>query len=427
VEPQDRLSPLTEFILGAVIVFGPMIIIDIPARKNGPVDEFWAFIVAALLSLVGLACHHFSTPLMLFLLAVGYVVHLIYLSGPTVTLDVLPWAGFLVGRWDTTREGIVLIIIGAGTAIAGGWRWGEWEAAAATEPLSLWLTPPVTALFVFVLTLATYMVGSTIAQTDRLNAASLQASWQAEREVRARIEARAANAATNTRLEISRELHDILAHSLSLIVVQANGAQLSVAEHPELASETLERIADVASDALSEIRAIIGRLRSSEVSMESEKMNPQPGLENIESLVEASAGKVTLVSNGIRPTTSAMTELTAYRVVQEALTNCRKHAGDDAKAVVTLNYNSSCIEIDITNDDPSHTSVETTPMKNLTKGQPGHGLVGMFERVAAVGGQLEVGPLPGGGFRVHAWLPATLTDDRDRIRHSNEEQRKEDG
>jgi signal transduction histidine kinase len=273
------------------------------------------------------------------------------------------------------------------------------------------LSPPVTALFVLSLNLAAYFVGRSAAQVFHLSIATLETSWREQQQARERLEARATNAAANTRLEISRELHDILAHSLSLIVVQANGARLSVEEHPEVAEQTLGRIAEVASEALTEIRATIGGLRLQGLrSLKSEELLPQPGLDDIQNLIDALAGRATLREIGTAPSTSVMLSLTAYRVVQESLTNFRKHAPDSSCVVVTLNYSPELIEIDIINDGGGELA-ESEATLEAPEPSTGSGLFGMAERVIAVGGQFEAGLLLDGGFRVHAWIPVTSSDD----------------
>ncbi|MGI5352236.1 sensor histidine kinase [Streptomyces sp. CA-250714] len=210
------------------------------------------------------------------------------------------------------------------------------------------------------------------------------------------------------RARIARELHDVVAHHMSVISVQADSAPYRIAEMPEAAREEFGSIAATARESLTEMRRLLGVLRSEQTRGE---RAPQPGLERLEQLVEATvrAGVPTELSvslpegedgaadegSGLAPTVT----LSAYRIVQEALANVVRHApGAQTRISVTAPEDFlSVLVVNGPSPEPGTAPLETTGT--------GHGLVGMRERVRLVGGSLEVGPLPDGGFRVAARLP----------------------
>ncbi|MDX6564952.1 MAG: hypothetical protein QOE10_614 [Gaiellales bacterium] len=196
------------------------------------------------------------------------------------------------------------------------------------------------------------------------------------------------------RARIARELHDVIAHSVSVIVVQAGAAEQIVEEDPEQARLALHAIRATASDALGEMRRLLGILRAAGDEL---SLAPQPSVAELEPLLaQARAGglAVELRVEGTPRLLAPGIDLAAYRIVQEALTNTRKHARA-SRATVALRYASAMLEIDIRDD-----GTDSAP-----DGQDGHGLVGMRERVGLYNGALEVGRGDGGGFVVRAVLP----------------------
>jgi signal transduction histidine kinase len=223
----------------------------------------------------------------------------------------------------------------------------------------------------------------------------------AQREQVATVAARRADelraAAMTERLAIARDLHDIVAHNVSVIAVQAEAAQAVLAADPARVERAMGDVADTARTTLVELRRLLGVLRSEH------EFAPQPGLDAIDDLVATvrRAGMdVALSRSGAADghsagAVNAVTGLTAYRVVQEALTNVLKHAGPCATNVA----------LEVENDSLVGSIVDDGCGPVASNG--GHGLVGMRERVAVVGGRLDAGPRAGGGFAVRAWLPLT--------------------
>jgi signal transduction histidine kinase len=189
---------------------------------------------------------------------------------------------------------------------------------------------------------------------------------------------------------IARELHDVVAHALSVVVVQAAAADDVFEREPERARDAVRAIEGAARSALGELRRVLGVLH------EDAEREPQPGLARIDALVEqvrATGLAISLQLEGSPRPLPAAIDLSAYRIVQEALTNTLKHAGA-AHATVRIRYGDD-LEIDVRDDGHGAANGNGT----------GSGLIGMRERVAILGGTLEIGGLPNGGFHVAAHLP----------------------
>ncbi|SED11314.1 sensor histidine kinase [Streptomyces sp. TLI_105] len=217
-------------------------------------------------------------------------------------------------------------------------------------------------------------------------------------------EAQAKVAVAAERARIARELHDVVAHNVSVMVVQADGAAYVMDSSPETAKQALETISTTGRQALAEMRRLLGILRTGE-HQEAGEYVPQPDVRQIEDLVEQVRDTGLTVDFAIegspRPLPSGV-ELTAYRIVQEALTNTRKHGGPDAGASVRLVYFDDGLGLLVEDDGRG------APQEMYEDGGAdgrGHGLIGMRERVGMVGGTLDAGPRPGGGFRISALLP----------------------
>ncbi|MEU6790462.1 sensor histidine kinase [Nonomuraea wenchangensis] len=203
--------------------------------------------------------------------------------------------------------------------------------------------------------------------------------------------------ARGERARIARELHDVVAHHISLVAVQAETARLAVPGMPQAGAERLLAIGDTARQALTEMRRLLGVLREDDGTEAS--WRPQPGLrlhelnELLDGSREASGAATRLILRGAPAELDPGVELAAYRIVQEALTNARRHA-PGAAVDVELHYTGAGLRLSIRDNGPG-------PLD----GKDGHGLAGMRERAAAVGGELVTGPAPGGGFLVQAVLP----------------------
>ena len=202
------------------------------------------------------------------------------------------------------------------------------------------------------------------------------------------------------RARIARELHDVVAHNVGLIVLQAGGARSVLATDPERARAALRQVEETGRQTLTEMRHLVGILREDE----EEERQPLPRLERLPALVdEARAGGLTveLAVEGSPVELPAGLELAAYRLVQEALTNVRKHA-PTSHVQVRLGYEPDRLRIEVS-DDGGPSGAAAAPARDVS--DPGHGLIGMRERVQVYGGQMQTRSMPGGGFRVEAVLP----------------------
>ncbi|MGW2656326.1 sensor histidine kinase [Streptomyces sp. NPDC001478] len=224
------------------------------------------------------------------------------------------------------------------------------------------------------------------------------ARLEREREAQSKV------AVAAERARIARELHDVVAHNVSVMVVQADGAAYVMDTAPDQARQALETISGTGRQALAEMRRLLGVLRTGDAP-ESGEYVPQPDVEQIEVLIEQvrTAGLAVdfRVEGTPRPLPSGV-ELTAYRIVQEALTNTRKHGGPNAGASVRLVYFDDGLGLLVEDDGrgAAHELYEDGGADGA-----GHGMIGMRERVGMVGGTLDAGPRPGGGFRISALLP----------------------
>jgi signal transduction histidine kinase len=228
------------------------------------------------------------------------------------------------------------------------------------------------------------------------------------REYAARSAEQAARQAlSDERLRIARELHDVVAHSMSLIAVKAGTANHVADERPEEARDALRLIETTSRAALVEMRRVLGVLRAGgDLPAE---LEPVPGLAGLATLADRAASAGVDVDLQVRGSAALPegVDLSAYRIVQEALTNVVKHAGA-VPCRVDVTVAPDEVRIEVTDDGPSAASRPATRGPN-----GGHGLLGMRERVAMYGGSFAAGPRPAGGFAVHATLPYEATADQD--------------
>lgn len=199
------------------------------------------------------------------------------------------------------------------------------------------------------------------------------------------------------RSRIAREIHDVVSHNLGSVVALSDGAIAAAHSDPDRAQRAMKMVRETSSNALTEMRNVLGLLRSEG----SPEMEPQPGITQLRDLMDhaRSTGlSVEFRSTGDRPDLATGLDLTIYRIIQEALTNARKHAGTGSRVLVDLNLGAQAIDLVVEDDGGGRTS----PLAPTTQG---HGLIGMRERVASYGGTFEAGPVPGGGFQIRVRIP----------------------
>jgi signal transduction histidine kinase len=225
---------------------------------------------------------------------------------------------------------------------------------------------------------------------------------ETERDQAARI------AVGEERGRIARELHDVVAHAVSVMVVQADGASYAITSNPVVAARALNTISETGRGALAELRRLLDVLRNEDG--DSEPRVPQPNAEALVELAErcrSSGLAIDLELDEELGDLPAGVSLGVYRIVQESLTNALKHAGRGAKATVRVHRNGDVMEIEVTDDGAgrAHSLVKASAAAGVPGG---NGLIGMRERAHVFGGSLDVGPAAGGGWRVRAKLPVKL-------------------
>ncbi len=294
--------------------------------------------------------------------------------GPIVALAFLFYS---VAAYEPLRRAL----LGLAVSLASIWA-ARGLASLHGQPWD-WTDVPWIGLLVT----APWLVGR--AMRGRVDQAE-QLTRRAERLERERLAA-----VNEERGRIARELHDVIAHSVSVMVVQAGGAEELFRSEPERALASVRAVQETGRAALVELARLLGMLRR---DGEEIGLAPQPGLADLSTLVaqvSAAGLPVELRMEGKPRPLQLGVDLSGYRIVQEALTNVRKHAGEGARASVLVRYDQDALTVEVTDDG--------TGSRNGVGG--GHGLVGMRERVALFGGQLESGPQADGGFRVRARLP----------------------
>jgi signal transduction histidine kinase len=310
------------------------------------------------------------------------------------------WA---VARLDGAYPMIVLLVAIYAVVRYRPWR-QLWPAAAVVELMlaAAWWQgelPRTDLVALTAILAATVLLGMTV-RTRRAYIAELEErAHRLERDH----DQQAKLAAAAERARIAREMHDIVAHNLAVMVALADGAALTATAAPQRAADTLATVAATGRQALGEMQRLVGVLRDGDQAQEgSLGLTPQPGLDDLDELVEqvrAAGMRVMLVRQGAPGGWGSGAGLAIYRIVQEALTNTLKHAGPQATAQVRLCYTATGVDLEVA-DDGAHLPGRPPHGPPVS----GHGLAGMIERATAYGGNVEAGPLPGTGWRVHAWL-----------------------
>ncbi|MFD2421925.1 sensor histidine kinase [Amycolatopsis pigmentata] len=345
--PPDAVPPPAAYLL---VVFAGLVLIR---RRRWPVPVFWLSLVAVLTYTV-----------------MGYV------NGAALIAPVI--ALYTIAAEGTLRRTAFYTAATIGSLVGTSALFGPYRLGGGTSTVA----PFVIAASVF-LGLA---VANRRAYVAEVIARAEHAERTREEEAKRQVDAE--------RLRIARELHDVVAHTMATINVQAAAAGHVLDEQPAQAAEALRFIKSASKEGLRELRAILTVLRQCD---EAEPTQPAPGLAQLDALVTATcrAGlPTTLRIIGDRRPLLPAAELAAYRIVQESLTNTIRHAGT-ATATIMLRFGDDRLDIDVTDTGPA-----------MPFNGSGHGLRGMAERAAAVGGSLDAGPGPDGGFRVRARIPA---------------------
>ena len=368
----------------AVLLFMVVVFVPVALRRRAPAAAFGALVI------LGVLLHRLpaAVPAVIFL-AAAFVLYTVTVEGRK--------------RTGAAALGLLLAVLVFLTSTGGG---GQPHSDAAAEFVPVALANVIA-----------WMTGYSVRQR-RLYVVTLQQQ--------------AANSAVaEERLRIARELHDVVAHSMSVIAVQAGYGQYVIEASPDGAKEALGAIQATSRDALEEMRRMLGVLRQQDMTPGPAKadpapgpapasggapasdgapaspapLSPAPGLAGLDRLIERTRGagvRVTLEVSGHRRPAPAGVDLSAYRIVQEALTNVVRHAGTGATCTVSLGYTDSDLVIRVSDDGGLPAAF---PSVSVAASGTGHGIIGMRERVHLCGGTFSAGPLPDGGFQVTAALP----------------------
>jgi signal transduction histidine kinase len=355
---------LTEFHAGSEVIPGPRwMVLGSPLLLNVPM--FWRR----------------SRPLAVWTLVMSGVVLQAVVSGNSAEGIELLFAfaagSYSVGAYAERREAFIGLAIGLG---------GYAIYAAEDHSIQSGAVDALWAGGFFALYLVAFWLAGVFVHSRREAAVHAAHAIELERE--------AGVAVADERARMARELHDIVSHNLSVVVLQAAGARAK--SDPAADASTLEKIERSGRDALVEMRRLLGVLRA---DGEDPALAPQPGIAQLDALVanvRTHGLAVELTVEGDCAGLPPALDLSAYRIVQEALTNAIKHAGR-ASAQVRVSRDAEAITIDVLDDGGGAPAGESS--------NGGHGLIGMRERVALFGGQLRAEPRPEGGFAVHARLP----------------------
>ena len=345
--------------------------VDDSRTRNGPL----ATLVLVVLPLLGRR----RWPLPVFVVvAFGATVTAVLFEAPWVQILAVILASATVGEAATDRSRSLAAVVIVGALMSLGFL------AQGARPFESTVLP-------FIFLLPSWLFGDLL-RARRLEAARREETLQ--RSLRER-EERIRAAAAEERRHVARELHDVVAHAVSVMVVQAGAARQVVHSSPDRAEESLLAIEATGREAMTELRRFLGALDDDEAG----GLAPQPGIDSLPRLVDRvrEAGLPTsLEVDGERRPVSASLDVTVYRIVQEALTNALRYARQ-ASTTVRLSWDVDQLRVEVLDDGPATATA--------VDGATGRGLIGIRDRAALIGGRVEVGPRLGGGYAVRAWLP----------------------
>jgi signal transduction histidine kinase len=362
-------------VITGLAMIGPTHAID-EASTRTPNGLAYALVIIAAITLWWRRTH--TVAVLSLVLALQFLYHGLRFPGPG------PFLALLVAVYATAVSGRRSLALVAAAAVALGSTFSQVvvENGSLLEPSVI--MPVVLSISIVLLGDAVHSRRAYLAEVrERLRRAESERELETERRV------------TQERLRIARELHDVLAHTLTVVSVQAGVASDLFDDKPDEARTALQTIRTAGRDAMSELKATVDVLR--EPARSAAPRAPAPGLDQIDDLIQmagAAGLEVSVNVTGSERSLPAAVDLTAYRVVQESLTNVLRHARA-TNASIRIRYAPAAVEIEVVDDGGGAGELSPT----------GHGITGMKERAAALGGRLETGPGPAGGFRVLVRLP----------------------
>lgn len=376
--------PMTVIDVGLAFLLALLAILELAFWWHGPVDvEWWSYPLAVLMTVPLLYRRSRPELVMAVVGGAGIIAPVLGSAMPNGATFGIVVALYSIATHGTQRDAVLSGVITIGVLLYVAFRYWEFVGIAGAA--------------------ANYLIFGTAwalgwaARNRRLLLRELEA--RAERAERTR-EQQARQAVAEERARIARELHDVVAHAVSVMVVQAGAARRQLDRDGGGAREAVAAVESTGRRALEELRRLLGVLREAD-EQPANSLAPQPSLRSVVPLIESfrSAGlQVDLTADGLPDDLPAGVDVSAYRVVQEALTNVLKHAGPDTAVTVAIHSVQDEVVVEVA-DDGRGAASDPQP-----DGQ-GHGLVGMRERVGLYDGALETGPRPGGGYLVRARFP----------------------
>jgi signal transduction histidine kinase len=360
----------------------PVILMTVSDTFSGPPDVSYAWYVILCVGLLSPLAVRRTWPRTAYAVVALFALLQVLLNQPPMppNLSILMCL-YTIAAGPSLRWGVAAGLVTEMGAAILAFRY----ASGREDQLTSWLMVSVFVAGVWLLGL--YM------RTRRAYLASLEErAMRLERERDTEVQM----AMAGERARIAREMHDVVAHNVSVIVVQSDGAAFTIENDPARAKRAMETVSSTGRQALAEMRRMLGVLRETDVGG---SYAPQPGMAQLADLVDqlgSSGLPVSLDVAGVPVEMSEGRQLTIFRIVQEALTNTLKHGGPKVTASVRLHYFDDVVEIVVSDDGRGAAAVGDGH---------GHGLVGMRERVAVYGGDVQAGPPPGGGFEVRARVP----------------------
>ena len=373
-------------LLDAGTALGTFLLLVLPLVALG-IPEEAAVIGWSTLMVASLAFRRVNPLLAVVVCAVAGTGMVLQVPSPVPAMLVVLVIVFSAARHLSVTAGLVVIPLGIAASILGPLSW-----LGRIPEGQRFLAGGLLSLLCLSLMINAYLFGRRVAVQNHVTRLD-----EALAEERFLAGARSAQDATElaedrARTEVARELHDVVAHSLSVIVVQAEGAKALATKKPEAAVEALNVIARTGRSSIGEMRRIVSLLRGESDA----SFGPSPSLPQIPEMVAKAGPRITLEMPEELPPVPESLGLTAFRVVQESVTNFLKHAGPTARATATITCELEAIDIRVTDDGVG--------VQAPTEGR-GAGVRGMRERVAAMGGTFKAGPRTGGGYEVRARLP----------------------
>lgn len=335
-------------------------------------------------------------------MAVGAVLQIVTLSGPGFSVIAVPLAVYSCAKYGTRRVSRTFLLVGLGGAVLVGlfglveqFRFAENPAAPGFTLDVAWMAVMVTfiTLFAAAVVLVAWLLGDLSGRRRR----EVEAVAEKNRLLEVERDQEARMAAAAERMRIAREMHDVISHSMSVMIAQADGGRYVLNQDPQRAGEAFETIGETGREALSQMRRMLGVLREEHEEL---ARRPAPGVQDLDQLVadvQASGLPVTLHMAPHLPSLQESVGLAVYRIVQEALTNTLKHGGPDAQAQVWLGVDSDSEDLVVEIRDSGQGA-------QADNDGAGSGLLGMTERAQLYGGTLEV-HRPERGFAVTARFP----------------------